>query len=64
MDRKTIEKGLLRESKAKLAELLSDVIWLSTYDRNKRNEYEAGWVDSRISILELTGLGRFVKKED
>ena len=64
MDRKTIEKRLLRESKATLAELLSDVIWLCTYDREKKNEYETGWVDSRVSVLELTGLGHFVKKED
>lgn len=63
MGRISIERKLLRESKFTLAELLSDVIWLCTYDREKNTEYESGWVDSRISILELTGLGRFIKKE-
>lgn len=63
MDTISIERKLLRESKSALAELLSRIINLCTYDREARSEYQSGWVDSRIAILRLTGLDRFIKKE-
>lgn len=63
MEREKIESRLRQECKETLVRLLTDVIRLCTYNRHANGEYERGWVDSRINLLDITGLDYYEEKE-